>query len=380
MTRTSLRPCSTSGAKASLVRLAGSPIALDHEDPFVWPVKGTSRVAVVATARTAHAGQERRERDRLLYVAMTRARDRLYVAGFEGKNGRQDGCWYDLVWTGLQPALTEAIGAGGGKIWRCVRAQSEAPDKRTRDALVERNAAAVLPDWALRAAPRDADKGPAISPSRLARYEPPAGPLRRHGARAASGAEPELASSPDDPALLRGSLTHLLLQHLPALPRQDWATAAEALLARRGTGLAPDIRARIATETLEVLRHGDYAALFGPESRAEVPIVAAIPHPAEPGRRVLRVSGQVDRLALIERDIVIVDYKTNHPAPRALAEVPEAYVVQLAAYRLALQHAFPGHVVRAALLWTDGARIMEIPAAHLDRVASGLWERAAASP
>ena len=77
---------------------------------------------------------------------------------------------------------------------------------------------------------------------------------------------------------------------------------------------------------------------------------------------------------------MIVDYKTNRPAPRTLAEVPEAYVVQLAAYRLALQHAFPGRTVRAALLWTDGARIMEIPAAQLDHVGSGLWERAAASP
>jgi ATP-dependent helicase/nuclease subunit A len=196
--------CSTSGAKASLVQLAGSPVLLDQEQPFVWPVKGTSRVAVVATARAAHAGQERRERDRLLYVAMTRARDRLYVAGFEGARGRNEGCWYDLIWDGLHPALTETIGADGGKVWRCVGQQSEAPDQRTKDDLVERNAAAVLPDWARRAAPRDADRGTAVSPSRLARYDLPGSPLRRRGARDSSGAELDLASSPEELAVLRG--------------------------------------------------------------------------------------------------------------------------------------------------------------------------------
>ena len=126
-----------------------------------------------------------------------------------------------------------------------------------------------------------------------------------------------------------------------------------------------------------MLTHPEFAPLFGPRSRAEVPIVAAIPRP---GGRVLRITGQVDRLVALESEILIVDYKTNRPAPRAIADVPEAYIVQLAAYRRALRHAFPAHTVRAALLWTDGCRIMEIPAALLDRAVPGLWERAPGSP
>ena len=55
--------------------------------PFVWPVKGTSGHAAIAAAEQARPARETEERNRLLYVAMTRARDRLYVAGFEGKNG-----------------------------------------------------------------------------------------------------------------------------------------------------------------------------------------------------------------------------------------------------------------------------------------------------
>jgi ATP-dependent helicase/nuclease subunit A len=368
--------CSTSGAKNALLQLADGPLPVGCEPPFVWPVKGSNRVTAVARARNEQADQERRERDRLLYVAMTRARDRLYVAGFAGRDGPQRDCWYDLIWAGLQGRVTEAVGVGGGKVWRLFAPQAETPDQCTKPDLVGRNAATALPDWASRPAPRDRDEGPAVTPSRLAPLEAPGDPPRR-GTRTRSSAEPDVAASPEDVRFLRGTLTHLLLQHLPGLPEPEWPAAAKALLVARGDQLAIEVRDSIAAETLAVLTHRGFAPLFGPESRAEVPIVAAIPGA---GGRVLRITGQVDRLAALEREILIIDYKTNRPAPRAIADVPDAYVVQLAAYRLALQHAYPAHAVRAALLWTDGCRIMEIPAALLDRTVPGLWERAPTSP
>ena len=42
----------------------------------------------LASGKSAMAHAEIEESNRLLYVAMTRARDRLYVAGFEGAKGR----------------------------------------------------------------------------------------------------------------------------------------------------------------------------------------------------------------------------------------------------------------------------------------------------
>ena len=44
---------------------------------------------------------------------MTRARDRLYIAGFEGKNGRSAGCWYELIIGALGDTLEEAESPGG---------------------------------------------------------------------------------------------------------------------------------------------------------------------------------------------------------------------------------------------------------------------------
>lgn len=86
------------------------------------------------------------------------------------------------------------------------------------------------------------------------------------------------------------------------------------------------------------------------------------------------ITGQIDRLAVVGEEVLIVDYKTNRPPPSEAAGVAEAYLYQLAAYRLAVQQIFPGKSVRAAILWTDGPRMMPIPSTMLDERQSRLWE------
>jgi ATP-dependent helicase/nuclease subunit A len=78
------------------------------------------------------------------------------------------------------------------------------------------------------------------------------------------------------------------------------------------------------------------------------------------------VSGQVDRLVVTEEAILIADYKTNHPAPRRIAEVPPAYIRQMALYRAVLAELFPGQPIRAALVWTDTPDLMEVSADLMD--------------
>ena len=107
-----------------------------------------------------------------------------------------------------------------------------------------------------------------------------------------------------------------------------------------------------------------FCALFSHESRAEVPIVGRI-------RRVqageLVVSGQVDRLAVTGDTVLIADYKSNRPAPSGIADVPPAYIRQLALYCAVLAQLYPEKTMRAALLWTDVPDLMEVPAAALER-------------
>jgi ATP-dependent helicase/nuclease subunit A len=155
------------------------------------------------------------------------------------------------------------------------------------------------------------------------------------------------------------------------LPRERRRAAAETFLASRAAQLPRRIKEDIAAETLAVLDDAALAPLFGPGSRAEVAIAAEIPHPAG---GVLRLAGKVDRLVHTGHDVRIVDYKTNRPPPAAVAGIPEAYLLQLAAYRLGVARIFPGMPVRAAILWTDGPRIMEVPDAALDGCEQRLWQ------
>jgi ATP-dependent helicase/nuclease subunit A len=121
------------------------------------------------------------------------------------------------------------------------------------------------------------------------------------------------------------------------------------------------------------LQSAEFAPLFGPKSRAEVPIVALIPNPKRKGPP-LKLIGQLDRLVDLGDAVLIVDYKTNRPPPTKVEQVAAAYLFQLAAYRLALREIYAGRMIKTALLWTDGPRIMPIPDAVLDEYTARLWD------
>jgi ATP-dependent helicase/nuclease subunit A len=78
--------------------------------------------------------------------------------------------------------------------------------------------------------------------------------------------------------------------------------------------------------------------------------------------------------------VLIADYKTNRPPPSAPEEADPLYIRQLAAYRAALARLYPGRRIRCVLVWTDGPRIMEIPARTLDSALRLDGGRAAQAP
>jgi ATP-dependent helicase/nuclease subunit A len=175
-------------------------------------------------------------------------------------------------------------------------------------------------------------------------------------------AEPSVRSplADDDGARFkRGRLIHRLLQTLPDLPTEARAAAAARYLARPIHAISPEQQAQFAREALAVLAQPEFAPLFGPGCIAEAPIVGRI------GDHV--IAGQVDRLVVTEDAVFILDYKTQRPVPASPAEAPRAYVAQMAAYRRALASIYPDREIRCCLVWTDGPRLMELPAELLDR-------------
>jgi ATP-dependent helicase/nuclease subunit A len=128
------------------------------------------------------------------------------------------------------------------------------------------------------------------------------------------------------------------------------------LLARE-LDLTDEQRAEMAAAALAVLDDARFAAVFGPGSRAEIALSGTAPGlPAG-----LAVSGRVDRLVVEPDRVLVADFKTNRPAPATIEAADPAYLRQMALYWALLGEVFPGRRVEAALIWTDGPKLMPIP-------------------
>jgi ATP-dependent helicase/nuclease subunit A len=156
----------------------------------------------------------------------------------------------------------------------------------------------------------------------------------------------------------RGLLVHRLLELLPAVPPGDRGAAAERYLRRPVHGLDAAAAGEIRDEVLRILDDPDLAPLFGPQSLAEVPVVATL---RGPDGRTEVLTGQIDRLLVRERDCIILDYKSNRPAPMQASQVAPAYLRQLAAYKAAITAVYPGKSIACKILWTAGPSLMAIP-------------------
>jgi ATP-dependent helicase/nuclease subunit A len=188
-----------------------------------------------------------------------------------------------------------------------------------------------------------------------------------------SSVEDDDAARPLQPAgsataLLRGTLVHRLMQSLPDIPAERRRKTADDYLERRGSDLPAEDRAHLAEQVMLVLEDPRFCECYGPASRAEVPIVGRL----NLGGKTVRVSGQIDRLAVTQSSVLIADFKTNRPAPQRIEDVPQSYVRQLALYRAVLAKLYPDKTVRAALIWTEVPDLMEFSAEVLDAALLGV--------
>ena len=309
-----------------------------EDDMMIWPPRKELLAGPALAAADARKAAEMEEYNRLLYVAMTRARDRLYVAGFE-KRKKTGTCWYETVrgaMEGMADQVTRLPQEDGTEIWRYGSAGDFTVTEYTpllRERLPD------LPRWLDRPPPAEPTPPRPLTPSRPEEEDPPVMSPARLGA----GREARFS---------RGRVMHRLLELLPELPANERQAAGAQFLAQQRPALAPKTQAEYLAEVLAIIAHPDYAVFFGPHSAAEIPIVGV----AE-GRPV---AGQVDRLAVTADAVHIIDYKTNRPAPMSLDAVPAAYRRQMAAYRAILSKLYPEKKIVCALLWTEGPRLLRL--------------------
>jgi ATP-dependent helicase/nuclease subunit A len=284
---------------------------------------------------------------------MTRARDRLYVCGWETKkNKRAAGCWYDLVADALEDTAEPVELEFGEPGLRLSTPQTAKPDGgRKQEAGA--NEIPALPGW-VRILPLPDPLPPVpLAPSRPEALEPSVlSPLETGG-----GKDKDKTLS----AFARGRLIHRLLQSLPELASSAREKAAIGYLALAAPTLHEKERRAIVKEALAVLEDPEFTPLFAPDSLAEASLCGVVNGQV--------INGQVDRMAVGEDQVLVVDYKSNRMPPKNGEAVPEVYLKQMAAYRALCQEIYPDKEIRCALLWTQVPILMPLEEAELDHYA-----------
>ena len=255
---------------------------------------------------------------RLLYVAMTRPRDRLYVTGWENKKAAPEGNWYDLIDRSLN---------GQSLDYPCEI--GETAKQAAQDAVSD----IPLPEWVKRNAPEDDPTEKPYAPSRAdddgTAYESPLSPDRAK-------------------ARFNGNLVHKLLEILPDYPVEKQREAALTFLAAQGG------EETLADKVLAIVQNPAFFPLFGKDSAAE----AAVSGKTD-GRLV---AGRIDRIAVSETDVKIVDYKSGKRIPDSANDVPDAYIKQLRSYAALLHEIHPDKRIKCYLLWTEAPRLDDVTA------------------
>ncbi|OYX35587.1 MAG: double-strand break repair helicase AddA [Caulobacterales bacterium 32-69-10] len=334
----------------------GSPLLATEDGGFLWCASGSNDCEATASARERRKRRDEEEALRLLYVALTRARDRLVIAGRINARAKEEtlrGWWTPMNAAFDHPDLAErvrTVQVGGME----VRRYGDDPRLLKRGSAEVGEAAAPLPAWALRPVEPEAPAMVYAAPSTLledVRGSAPS-PLSARGGMG---------------RFRRGTLIHRLLQLLPDLDPAERAAGAQRLLSKE-PDLTNEQRAEMAAAALGVLADPMFAEVFAPGSRAEAAVAGGAPELPDG----LAVAGRVDRMRITPDRVLVVDFKTNRPAPARIEDADPAYVLQMAVYAAVLRAVFPGRTVEAALVWTDGPKLMPVPEEVMVKALAGL--------
>ena len=338
-------PDTTMKAKAQGPSLMPVPLEDGAEAWLMCPGSSKEDCPASADARAAREARVGDESLRLLYVALTRARDRVIVMGRGSKRAPEAGDWWSVIEETFNRLGDQVRELDGG-----VRRYGADPDSLPAAVAT----AAIRPEapaWARTNPPREAAARFA-SPSQMQEQKriPAPSPLARgEGPGAGLG------------RFRRGDLIHRLLERLPELPSSDRPDAAQRMLARE-RDLTEDQRAEMIAAAFGVLDDARFAPVFGPGSRAEVALTGTAPDLPSG----VSISGRIDRLVVTSQRVLVVDFKSNRPAPDHVEGADPAYILQMAIYVAVLRRLYPDRAVEAALVWTDGPKLMAVPQGLMD--------------
>lgn len=302
------------------------------------------------------------EYNRLLYVALTRASDRLVICGWEPGKWSDDS-WYARCLEGFASlgAVSEPFDLG----WDGARLVWE---ERRSVALPEREEAVFTPPPPLPSWMGCAPDWKSVAPLREAALARPLVPSRPDdvslGERPASRSPLDLTTltpqAAREAAFRRGTLVHALFQFLPDRREAEWTEAGYNWLLRPGNGLDEPEAARLVARVIAIMETPSLAPLFAAGSRSEQRLAGVVNGAV--------IVGQVDRMVVLKDRVLVCDFKTNRRTPASVENTPVLYLRQMAAYRALLRQLYPGRDVACSLVWTESPEAVWLPDTLLDQV------------
>jgi ATP-dependent helicase/nuclease subunit A len=294
------------------------------------------RVGRIHEVELAAAREEAEEHWRLLYVAMTRAEEALFVGGALGLREKEPApdSWYAQLARLFAPERRCDDPIWG---WRSEHGEAAPVPPRAPETL-DLPLPPPLPPWLTTPVGPEPRPPRPLAPSSLGEDESP---------------DPPLPPGTSHDAARRGVLIHKLLERLPAVPADQRGEAAERWLTRNAADLGAEHRVEIVRSAVAVLAEPAWAELFTPAALAEAGIAAVV------GGQV--VAGTIDRLLVEPGRVRLVDFKTTRRPPKSPDALPLATLRQMAAYVAALEVTYPGRSVEAAVLYTHGPRLIALP-------------------
>lgn len=332
----------------------------------IWSGSAKQDTQIASKLRLLADAKAVREHRRLLYVALTRAQDRLLICGpwtggAKSKTGHSESSWFATCHKAMQRLVDKDLARviqdpnieNTDDADTPIAYEFGSPlftDKAAHEVTIEKE---YVPGWITQMVPRESQGNRYAAPSSLLGDEPAVLP-------------PFMESRPKQ--LLRGRLIHTLLQTLPDIPKEDWRKHAMHFLTRDPELSQPECE-EMYDRAIEVLDDPKFDPIFGENSKAEVPIVGGNDAKLPKG---LLINGRVDRLVITDTSVLIVDFKTDRPAPAREEDMGPTYTAQMAAYRAVLESAYPDKQIRCAIVWTDGPKLMELDADRMDKALGDL--------
>jgi ATP-dependent helicase/nuclease subunit A len=324
-------------------------IFFDEEKIFYFGTKTKKYNQYLENLKQNNKQIQNEEKKRLLYVAMTRAEDRLYITAWNNKKAAIKENWYEIIQEAIKKigtkktqifASTKEYGTYPNEVISYQTKQLEKVEsKNSNDASYLSDINISFPNWLKNKPINEQSSTKTLSPSKADEQNaPPAFSPLKHD---------------DSYKYLRGNLIHKMLEIIPNIEKKLHKTSCKNFLDKFAPDLTNDQKENLIKETLSVIYNENFCELFMENSKAEVPIIGKIEDKT--------ASGIIDRIVILKDEVIIVDYKTNRPPPKNVDDTPKIYIKQLSIYKKILSDIYPNKKITCTLLWTDIPKLMHIP-------------------